>query len=407
MTLARWCRTAPLTLLVAAAPALAQKADFYPALALGTRYTDNVYYALSGVQNDLKKVSDVANRLEIALPLRRESPTRSFEATYEGSFEKYREIEELDNDAHDIGLSFTWNRGPSSHVGLAASYARTQAQGDPSSLDPAEIILSDRTNRDLYSMSVRGGGGLGRRYQWAGSAEASRYEFEAISGAPTPVGPIEDRDRRHAGIGIRRLITRATSVGLGYGYERFVLDVSGTEENHSLDLSVKHELNRDYTVDGEIGAFRRVTTVGGTKQSFGGVDLQGTFGLRRALRRLDILAAAERIPSSGGALEGTSTDTALALTLRGKPLRAWRWGYSTRYALRDPSTAGASTIRAVAAAGSVEWFVLRSMGLEFSADYVTQDGADVPELNGSYAEGELRVVWYPRGIEHLQTRRSR
>jgi hypothetical protein len=394
-------------------PAAAQ-AEFYPSISVRSAYTDNVYYVLHGLPGSDQKVSDVSNRLEVRLPVVRTWATRMFEASYEGGVEKYRDVSELDNDSHDVRLVYSAN-GPFNKFSIGASYEHTQTQGDTSNLESPHLVLSQRTDRDLYSMVTKAERRVGRRWRWTGSAEVSRYAYAPIEGVNPGCDPnldpgcdviiIEDRDRYLAGFGFSRVLNRSSSLGISYGYELYKLESSGTEKNHLLGLAFRHEVSRDYSFEGQVGGFRRTTNISGTQKTFGGLNFQGGIGFARKLRRLDILASAERVPSSGGALEGTSTDTAALLELRGKPLgRGWRWEYSNRYALRDSNEAGVSTIHAVATSGLVEWFVLRAMGVGFTANYVNQSGSDSELLNGSFWQGALKVTWYPRGIESLQRR---
>jgi hypothetical protein len=398
--------TAALLLLgLAVGPCLAAVTTFHPAVMIEGTHSDNVLY-VAGTEGP---VADWASRVAVDLPVRRTGQRGSLEFGYRPSYEKYRDLSVLDHAEHRLRLLATTEPGRGSSLSFGLGYERTQAQGVTSSARSPDFFLADRTNRDYYTGEVSWRKQAGASWQWASALRGARMAYTPISGLETgtPAAELEDRNEYEFSVAPSREFSRATRAGLEYRFQRFELAASGNENVHMLGLTFDRIVSRRVSLGMRLGAFRRNlvpppgSALAGDESSDG---VQGGLTVQRTFRRAYLSLTADRGPSSGGALRGTSTDTAVGLLAGGGVERRWRWQASTRWARRESNEAGTSTLTSVGGGSSLEWFPKATVGLRVGGDYVKQSGSDQEALNGSFTTVRLGLTWYPRGPEDAERR---
>jgi hypothetical protein len=385
--------------------ALAATTTFRPAVVLEESHSDNVLF-VSGAENP---VADWVTRLGVELPLRTEGERSSLRLAYRPAFERYRELSALDHAEHRFSLEASTTPRRTSSFTFGLDYAKTQEQGVVGGLSSPDIFLASRTDRTLYSGAISWTTSAGPRWEWAASVRGGRSTYTAIEGFDPGLSTqtLEDRNEYEAAVTSSRLFSRETRCGLGYRFRRFDLATSGKEDVHTLSLALARSLGRAVSVTAHAGGFRRSQEAVPADDSGNGAPARGFeagLGLRRDFRHAFITLGADRAPSSGGALRGTSTDTTASLVTGGEIERHSRWEVSARYARRDPSLAADPVLTTIGGAGTLEWFVSRRLGIRFGAARTTQSGNEVAALDGSFTTVRAGLTWYPLGPEDRERR---
>ena len=191
-------------------PSVAQRTTFDPQVALGIRYTDNV--AFVGEED----ASDSVLRFALTLPVVRQTKKSSFSFTYSPYIVRHQDFGELDHDGHRLSLGLAHQPSPRSSLEVNASYARTQEQGDPESLDDADLFAARRTDRERASLDLAFRSQLRRRWTWSGSVGFSEWQFDEISGfeGEEPLTDLEDRMGLTGSVELSREFSRRASVGV-------------------------------------------------------------------------------------------------------------------------------------------------------------------------------------------------
>lgn len=374
---------------------------FNPQLAVEQAYNDNVRFVGEGDSGAAGGDSDSVTRLSAVLPVVREGKRSTLHFSYSPSFERHQDLDELDYDSHFLSLGLNTSTSRRSKVSFLSTYARTQMQGRPSSLDEAELFLTGRTNRELFRADLTHGKQLSARWSFRGGLNYGESRFDDIKDFdPAAPVPLEDRTDYGGTVQLGRAVSEKTTVGLAYGLQRFELEpreTTGTstdETVHSLTFTVDRTVSRRMTLNAAIGGFRSTSDPETADDPRTGA--QANLGLTRAYRSMALSLDASHRPSSGGALAGTSTDSALGLRLNGAALEPWSWSVSSRLARRDPTNDDEEPVHSVAAGGSLERGFARVLALRLSADYVDQT-SDEPLLEARYYTAGIGLVWYPLG----------
>jgi hypothetical protein len=390
-----------------AAPAAAQRTRFNPSISVGAGRTDNVEYTA------VEETSDTVAHVTAALPVERAWRTGTFRFAYEPSFFKYDSTTSLDRFEHHATAG--WNRsfGRRTRLDLSADFSRTQQQGlrlpgpdqappdEPAPVVPPDALLTQRTERDSFGAWLRLDRTAGERWSWGLTASGSDYAHDAIEdfNPNQPAGfAVEDRTEYAGAFDLSRAFSRADSMGLRYEHRWFELDASPDQDSDLLSLTYRRTVGRKLWLD--LGAGGSRTTGDGAGGSPGDderSELQGNVGFHRAFRHVDLGLGVSHRPTSGGHLEGTSTDTSAELRLSGVRRRDWFWDVVTGYVHRDPTQDGAAATRGLAAAGQVERMFLEVLSVRFATSFADQSEDDPTRPDPSAWGAELALVWYPRG----------
>ena len=125
--------------------------------------------------------------------------------------------------------------------------------------------------------------------------------------------------------------------------------------------------------------------------------IQASVGIERTSRQGRFSLEGSHGPSSGGALEGTSTDTVAGIRWEGARAERLRWDAGARWARRDPTIEGEPTLRSAGMGAGIEWLPRRQVGLRARADWVRQSGDETAVRNGSFLTASIGASWYPGG----------
>jgi hypothetical protein len=387
-------------LFLAAGPGFAAVTTFHPAAMLDVEHSDNVLY-VEGTQGP---VADWATRVALDLPVRRTGPRGSLEFGYRPSYVKYLDLSVLDHPEHRLRALANTEPSRGSTFGFGLGYEKTQVQGvsgDPRSPD---FFLASRTDRDYYFGDVSWRKQAGEKWQWASGLHGSWAAYTPISGLETGTSgsELEDRTEYEFNVAPSRELSRSSRAGVEYRFRRFLLAASGDESVNMLGFTFDRIVSRRVTFTMRLGAFgRNATSTTETAPTDGGSSdgFQGGFMVRGTFRNGNVSLVADHGPSSGGALEGTSTDTAVGLLAAGGVERRWRWEASARWARRESNAPVTSDLTSAGGGGSLEWLPTDSVGLRVGGDYVKQSGSEQESLNGSFTTVRFGLTWYPRGPE--------
>jgi hypothetical protein len=385
--------------LTLAFPARAQT-TFYPSVELGAAYNNNVQFGGA----DTEPVSDWTMRLGVTLPLERQWGGGTWRLEYDPAYDKHLDLHELDHMEHRLATAFSARAGRSGVFAGALTFTRTQEQGRATSLESPDLFLTRRTNRHFYSADLSFTKEVTARWRWGAAASAARYDYSEIENFDpgTPVAAVEDRDEYRASVNVSRLLTRADSLGFRYEHGRFDLETGEVEDVDLVGFTYGRSTGHDVTMDLQIGGYQRRTDPATGEvllEDDAETGMQGSFSLSRAFQSTTLAFSAEVLPSSGGALEGTSTDASAGVTVSSAVGRRWSWSVSSRVAHRDPTDSGEEPVSSVGAGFGVEWRPTRNLGLRIGAHYGDQQGNTDDAFNKSFLAGGGGLVWYPRGYE--------
>jgi len=389
-------KAAPLACLLVAGAASAQQTLFYPSVTLDAAYSDNVLYA--GAANE--PVSDGSARVGVVLPLRREWDRGAWNFEYNPSYEKHEDLSQLDHAEHRLATHVSQKAGRSGVFGFGATFTRTQEQGRAWSLESPDLFLTNRTNRHFVSAELGFAQDVSPRWRWAGGLWAGWYDYSVIEdlSAGVPAAAVEDRNEYRGNVLLSRSLTRASSMGAQYEHRRFDLETGGTEDADLVSITFDHAASRDLTLSAKVGGYTRSVQdpAPGAPDEPLDTGAQGGFTLKRAFRSTTLSLDAGVAPTSGGALEGTSLDSSVGVTLGSIAGLRWSWTVAARFAHRDPTDPAEENVGSVGGDFDVEWRPTEKLGFRVGAAYADQSGDD-PSLDASYTTATAGLVWYPRG----------
>jgi hypothetical protein len=399
-TLERFLLVALGAVLLGSRPAAAQRATFTAAFFLEEARSGNVEYLGTGGETFRP---DWSTRLGAGLGLRREGRAGQVGVQYGGYYEKYQTFSVLDHSEHTLGVDLASAPGRRSSFGFSAGYSYGQAQGNPASLEAPDRYLSVRTTRQALRGTLHFGRRISGRWSCGATGYGSRMSFHAISGVPEQPSDasVENRTETGASAGLRYEPSPRVQLGWGYGFTKYVLDVSGSETVHNANMSFGFGIGKSGRIGFNVGAFERhfVNSEGVAQPVQRGVGLQGAGGVgwTHTGRAVSVSVNADRSASSGGALMGTSTDTTAGVTVSNvHPIR-WNWTTSARYALREPTrNESFGNIETLAVGGSVEWRFRELLAARVSASLIRQISGSAT-VNGSAPAGAIGLVWTPFG----------
>ena len=280
--------------------AAGQRTTFDPQVNVGLFSTNNV--ALT--REDPR--SDWGLRLALILPVVRQLDRGSLSFSYSPWVELFRESDTFNNVSHRLRLGLATTPTPESSLNLTAAYSKTQDQGVVDSTDPADLFLTQRTDRQRSSLDFTYGDQLRNRWNWGFTLGGSIWNYDRVidSGVgDEPIG-LEDRSELRTSFQVTRSLSPTTAIGLRYGYRRFVLDFSGDENSHSFSLVYQKDVEERLSLEFSIGGFRNTgeAVTGLLDPSSGSRSgVQGQFRLTRAWRQSALAIVAGHRPSSGGA----------------------------------------------------------------------------------------------------------
>ena len=379
-----------------AIPAAAQKTTFNPAFNLDLFASNNVDYVGDSGR------SDRGLHLGLSLPVERSLKRGSIAFNYNPAITLYGEFTELDNISHLVSLEASTQPSRNSSLSFRAGYSKTQEQGDPRSLDPADLFLDRRTDRERASVDLFYQAQPAERWSWDFSLGASGWLFQEIEDfeEEQPGIPLEDRVEFRGTVGVARTLSPSDSIGLSYGFRFFDLDLSGEETSQSVSLVYQRDIEDRISLGLSLGAFYNTgDATTGAPGSRGGEQsgVQGGLSLTRTFRQSSLSFVAGHAPSAGGARIGTSLNGYVGLSYVSANTRYWNWGLLSRVARRDPSNPEQPTIDSFTASIQIGRNLGRQLGIRLGGDYVYQSSSAEVAADSSYLRGSLGLVWFPLG----------
>jgi len=363
---------------------------FEPEVREELAYATNVLYVAGN-----EPAGDVFGRFTLILPLRSDRRRGYWEVIYAPSVVLYRSARALNHFEHDLRAAAGVSIGPRTALTFGINYEISQTQGRPESTATADLFLVSASERRLgwagvvlrsefrrhWSYRI-GVGGMTQTYNTLGSAEP---------GASLPPEGLRQVEVRSDVIGD---MARGASLGVSLRIRRDQLQFSGSEVVALLGIVGKKELGRDLTLSADVGAFGREPNAASPSTSVGTRSgVAAHLRLRQEFHDLAFAADLLHGPSAGGALSGTSVDTALALGLSSERPVRWRWSANARLARRVPTAAG-EPLMGAGWFGAVEWMPPGTIGVAMSAELVTQQGASTGRT--SNATVRIGLNWRPR-----------
>ena len=365
-------------------PCDAQAVLFQPQILVGVGYTDNA--RILGEE----KADTTIYRLGLVLPVTRALRRGSLHFSYSPLFERFQNVEELDNVGHRAAFRLDTSPTEVSSFGLQLAYTRLEDERDPREEDPALVFLTEPIEREVASVGVSFSRRMSPRWAWATSLGFSDWSFQRVEDT-TAVSSLEDRQETRGSFSLRRRLDEHVSLGGDYDVRHFELTESGAATAHSVGLVLGREVTDRLSVALTLGAYFTEREVG---DSTSGV--QGRFSLRRAYRRVTLDLDIAHRPSVGGTHPGTAVTTVAQAGLTGSLSRPWSWGLFGRYGHRNPDLEGQPSLDTAAFGGSIERRFIDVLALRLGASYAEQFAdADADVDEASVYRADLSLVIYP------------
>jgi hypothetical protein len=176
---------------------------------------------------------------------------------------------------------------------------------------------------------------------------------------------------------------------------------------HSLSVLARRRHGESLSIEGSLGYFQGSSEATGDPAAPDERDgVQGGFSLVRTYRRSELVFAADRRPTSGGASFDTATDSSVHLGISGALAPRWNASLAARWAQRDPRSPLLATTESLGGAAGLALRLHRQASLALSVDYAelsSSGGGDpLPAFGAdSYYEVRLGVAWHPLGGTRL------
>jgi len=363
-------------------PCDAQAVLFQPEILFGVGYTDNARILGDGDDDT------TIYRLGAVLPVTRTLRRGSLHFSYSPLFERFEDVEELDNVGHRASFRLdTWPTEVST-FGLQLGYTRLEDERDPREEDPALVFLTEPIEREIAAVGVSFSRRMSLRWSWATSLGFSDWSFQSVEDTAASTA-LEDRQETRGSFSLRRRLDEHLSFGGDYDVRHFELAESGTATAHLVGLAVDRAVMDRLSLGLALGAYFTEREIG---DSTSGV--QGLFSLTRSYRRVMLNLSLSHRPSVGGVRPGTAVISVAQVGLTGSLSRQWSWGLFGRYGHRSPDLEGEPSLSTVSVGGSVERRFKEVLALRLGASYAEQlADADVEE--GSVLRANLSLVIYP------------
>ncbi|HKQ61390.1 MAG TPA: hypothetical protein VJS92_08855 [Candidatus Polarisedimenticolaceae bacterium] len=380
---------------------------FAPQVGLAYGWTDNVAFVDTGTNAD---TSDSYGSLSLLLPVTRKLRTGQLQVAYALGYVRYLDVEDLNYADHRLSFGLSLAPDRNSSFTVSANYALTQQQGDPSTSADPGFFLSERTKREAGTLTLgyQRGFGSGARWQWGIDVGATVFRFDEIEGVTDPMAPLplQEKNAYYGTTHLARNITRRTAIGLLYGHRRYELSDVATEDVDEAAVTLTHQFTEAFGMGLNLGYFTRSQDPVDVEDD-SGTRFGLTFNYNRPVGPVKLGFGATVDPSSGGALEGTSTDTTVSLDIaRGDSGRTWNWGGALRFTRRDPTDPAFENIDTRGVSAYVEAKAHERLGFRLAFSR-TRQTSDDPLLEGEVNQGTLVAVWYPLGhapVERAETK---
>jgi len=376
-------------------PAIAQaKTTFDPAVAVEEGYDDNVFYTATNA------MSDSVTRLNLDLPLHRESRTGTLDVRYRPSLWRYADFSELDRDEHDLRVDWGAQPDPRTRLRLITGYRKTQEQGNAASVETNDLFLGRRADRDRIEMAFDLQREQNPRWNWGFNVSGSDTNYTLVldpSVDPSTIRPPEDKLEYGADLRFSRNVSRTTRIGGTYGHREFDPQRSGRESADRVAMTWERDLADRLTVGLAIGAYHSSQDASSVNPASSRSGVSFELHLTRLYETTRLTVSANHLPSSGGVLQGTATTSVVGVTWANLNRRYWNWRLSPRWTRRDPSDPTDFKRQTVGLSASVERVLGKRFGVRLRGRAINQSDDEPGVPDRSNAEAYLAFVWYPLG----------
>ncbi len=387
------CRVVPAVLLAAVAGQVDLAATFEPEVRADAVHSNNVYF-LPG-ENEPR--ADWFARLGLFLAVRGESARGPWALNYEPAVLRYLEESELDRWEHRASLNGETRAGRRTTLAYGAAFTRTYTQGGSGSLEPQDLLLVPRAELDVLSASVSARREIARRWTWTGELLGSDLDYAAVG---EDTGLLEDRRSYGAALEFERSMSPSATFGIEYRLLRSELDATGDENDHIVAFTSGLGISENTILTVVGGAFLRAISSeedSELDERDQRIGAHGRVALDHVMREAMLHVEAAHVPSTGGALAGTSTDTTASLGWSGSHLDRWLWTTSARWARRRPTIEGEPILESMGAGAESEWRPHPRLGWRLGGDWLRQTGGESVGLDGSFVTVRVGMTWYTRG----------
>jgi len=370
------------------------QAEFIPSLSLNAAYIDNVNYV-----GNLENASAYEARLSANLPWYWQSKRTEYHFSYSPMAVANSDFSDLDRLEHRLRFSSTTQAGRPSHFRSEVNLAKTQAQGDPRSLDDSDLILDDRTDRTLGRVELTYSRRTSQRWRAYGIASAAFSEYKPLDDSDSEETIDDKRYEYQLAGGFGHDLSQKSEIGARLGVRKYDLNTTGDETVADVNATWDYDVAEQLQVKLVAGVYhRKQDKSGDTPDAQGGTQtgMNLRFNLERQYRAMILAFNVSHSPSAGGSLGGTSTNTTVQLNLSSPSVNVWDWETAIRYAHRDPTAATSATVQNVSLGGRVEREVSRYFGIDLGLLAVNQESDNEFE-DTTYWTAALGLVWHPAG----------
>jgi hypothetical protein len=376
--------------------------QFNPSLAIGLTTTDNVNYLDSPT---LTTSNDQSAELTATAPMERRFRTGTWDLTYEGYWTRYSDHDALNHSAHYVDTGFRFNPTRRSTLRVNGVYTLTQLQAVarpvPDFVTGDDLFVGERQTVRAYGLGTGYRLEIGPTWSWDSSISGSTANVKPIDGYDDSSPALSRQDTRSflARTRVERERSERFTLGGEYQYSRFDLSGSGLEDVHELSVTATRKLGRKSSIAGELGAYRRSHEAGETTTSYRNDGaLVSLFYSYTPTTGLTARAGLSVVPSSGGTLQGTSTNRTIQAFLNGNhEHHRLYWEVGGYQSVREASDETVPTLEVLSLTGSIEHAIRTLFGLRLQTTWVDQSSDVEGYSEAKYYSVSLSCVWYPLG----------
>jgi len=405
-TVGRWLRFCFVVCTVATAPAFAAMHSFNPSIRGNVSYINNVVF----VDDPAEEQSDTNTRVALHLPYKMQTKTALLSLRYDTTFDSFQEFQELDFVGHKVTARLATNTSPRSTLRVYGTFSLSQdedfvtgLQTDPDEPDPVDPFLLQRTRRWAGTVRVIHRHALGRRWNLSTGANGSYSFVDPIDEVPNAPSTANLEDKQSAGVNfrLRHTLSQKTSIGGTYAYGIVHQERSGDENVHEVRLTLSQGVSKRVNLGFEAGGYRRTRE---SPDSAGNFDTTGfswslhiNMGYREGLKigpyRMSFRLGAR--PSTGGTLEGTSTNNSASVSLTDPRTRTWSWSLFSRFTNRVPFDRDLAVYNTFSTGFNLRKSLRSALSLRGRAEYVNQWSSDTDDSTGSFFRVSGGLSWFP------------
>jgi len=383
-----------------------QRVTFNPIIGIGYGVTENVSYLDDPTATNS---TDSTASLTLTLPVERQYRNGSWGLEYQGSATLYDANRALDNIASYLTSSYQVSVARRSELSISGVYVRTQEQAvpreKPDSATGDQLFLGERQELQSYGIGLGYALSISPVWSWSVTGSAGRTRSSAIDGYQDDTEGLARQDSisYSARTRIDRRRSERFSVGAEYAFNRYNLANEGPEDVHALALAWDRKIGRASSLSGGLGWYQRSReAAAGSSDTYRSEGVLGSIAYGRPLANgLSASVGVSIAPTSGGTLQGTSTNGTITAYLNGHRSERWSWQVGGYHSIRVSSDEATPTLEISSVTAAVESSLGRGVGVRLQASWANQSSDVEGYAEGEYYAASLGCVWYPLGRTRL------